>query len=110
MPNITDKNRQNMPATQREQDNLNGLTLGQPLPAEYIPGTDVTNYIDPDDNTSPGDPDKTGIFGYFKQSIWDKLFGGDTPLSDAAKIRPKTLMGEPSGNSNILTGSSRLTL
>jgi hypothetical protein len=96
MPNISNKNRVNQPATQREQDNLNGLTLGKPLPSEYIPGIDAGNYIDPSDISNQGDPAKTGIFGYFKQTVLDKLFGGDSPASDAAKIKPKTFMGNSS--------------
>jgi len=96
MPNISNKNRVNQLATQREQGNLNGLTLGKPLPSEYIPGIDAGNYIDPSDISNQGDPAKTGIFGYFKQTVLDKLFGGDSPASDAAKIKPKTFMGNSS--------------
>ena len=96
MPDISNKNRVNQLATQREQDNLNGLTLGKPLPSEYIPGIDAGNYIDPSDISNQGDPAKTGIFGYFKQTVLDKLFGGDSPASDAAKIKPKTFMGNSS--------------
>ncbi len=104
MPSISDKNRVNQPATIREQDNLNGLTIGKPLPSEYIPGIDVTNYIDPTDISDQGNPDKTGVFGYFKQTVWDKLFGGNSPAGDVAKIRPKTLMG----NSNQASSTQQV--
>ncbi len=102
MPNLSNKNRQLKPATQIEQNTLNSITNNAPLPAEFIPGIDVTNYIDPSDNI--GDSAKTGIFGYFKQAIWDKLLGGLTPPSDAAKIRPSTLMG----NSNIANNTKQV--
>ena len=96
MPDISNKNRVNQSATQREQDNLNGLTLGKPLPSEYIPGIDAGNYIDPSDGSNQGNPNKTGLFGYFRQTVLDKLFGGDTPANDAAKIKPRIFMGNSS--------------
>lgn len=104
MPNIANKNRQLQPVTSVEQETLNSITNNKPLPTEFIPGIDVTNYIDPNDNVQPGNSNKTGIFGYFKQAIWDKLLGGVNPPSDAAEIRPRTIMG----NSNLAKGARQV--
>lgn len=77
--------------TSREQQTLDKVTGGKPLPAEYIPAVDLGNYIDPD--TSLGDPDKTGIFGTLTTTIVDKLFGNP---STGAKLKPRYLFGNTS--------------